>query len=161
MQDKNNILERNAEELKLSTAVLEAEVGKHKHVVINAAEPALKITPGNQEVNRVKEELAKRELELKKIRKEFQLTQKEMVAAQAELTACKFKIGTLETKVLDLQTLLTKERAQTQALNLQTEEDKRKIQDLNRQVKIPCFYFRLIFFSCLRLIILSNCLCCF
>jgi len=146
MQDMNNILERNAEELKLSTSVLEAEVGKHKHVVISAAEPALKITPGNQEVRHLKEELTKRELDLKKIRKEFHLTQKEMAAAQAEVTDCKFKIGTLETKVLDLQTILTKERAQTQALNLQTEEDKRKIQDLNRQVKIPCFYSILSFF---------------
>ena len=149
MQEKNNILERNAEELKLSTAVLEAEVGKHKHVVISAAEPALKITPGNQEVHHVKEELTKRELELKKICKEFQLTQKEMATAQAEVTDYKFKVGTLETKVLDLQTLLTKERAQTQALNLKTEEDKRKIQDLNRQVNISCFYFHLIFFTCL------------
>ena len=148
MQDKNNILEQNAEELKLSTAFLEPEVGKHKHVVVSAAEPALKINPGNQEVHNVKEELTKRELELKKIRKEFQLTQKEMAATQAEVTDCKFKIGTLESKVLDLQILLTKERAQTQTLNLQTEEDKRKIQDLNRQVKIPCFYFHLIFFSC-------------
>jgi chromosome segregation ATPase len=156
LQDKNNILEQNAEGMKLSTAALEAEVEKHKHVVINAAEPALKIisaaepalkiTTWNQEVHRVQEELTKRELELKKIHREFQMTQKEMATAQAEVTDYKCKVGTLQTKVLELQTLLTKERAQTQALNLKTEEDKRKIQDLNRQVNVPCLYFHLIFF---------------
>jgi chromosome segregation ATPase len=147
MQDKNNVLERNAEKLKLLTAALQAEVEKRKHVVISAAEPALKISPGNQEVHHVKEELTRRELELKKIHKEFHLTQKEMATAEAEVTEYKLKVGALETKVLELQALLTKERAQIQALNLKSEEDKRKIQDLNRQVNIPCCYFHHIFFD--------------
>jgi chromosome segregation ATPase len=137
IQDKNASLERNAEALKLSTTALQEEVEKHKRVASKAA-PPLQITPRNQELEQVKDEVAKKEAELEKVHKELQMTQKEMATAKTKVTESQLQVGALETKVSELQVTLTKELAQTQMHNLRTEEDKKKMQDLNRQVCIPC-----------------------
>jgi chromosome segregation ATPase len=152
IQDKNGSLERNAEALKLSTTALQAEVEQHKHVASKAVAPSLKIIPRNQELEHAKDELAKKEAELEKIYKELQSTQKEMAATKAKVTESQLQVGALETKLSELQAALTKELAQTQMHNLRIEDDKKKIQDLSRQVCISYFCLHIIlcfFIKCL------------
>jgi predicted nuclease with TOPRIM domain len=144
IQDKNGSLGRNVEALKLSIAALQAEVEKHKCIAGKSIVQPMKITPVNQEVEHVRDELTKKGAELEKIHKELQSTQNEMAAAKAKVTDSQLQVGALETKVSELQAALTKELAQTQMHNLRTEEYKKKIQDLNRQVCISCFCVHII-----------------
>ncbi|XP_023701930.1 centrosomal protein of 162 kDa isoform X2 [Cryptotermes secundus] len=135
LKEKNGSLEQNAKQLKLIITTLQTELEKHKCVAVTTAAPPLKVTPTNHELDHVRKELAKKEMELEKIHKEFEPTRKEAETAKAEVAENKLQVGALEAKVSELQGFLAKERAQTRAHNLRTEEDKKKIQDLNRQVK--------------------------
>lgn len=140
IQEKNGSLEQNAEQLKLNTTTLQTELEKHKCVAVTAVASPLKVNPRNPELDHVRKELAKKEMELEKIHKEFESTRKEIETAKAKVAENKLQVGALEAKVSELQALLAKERAQTRAQNLRTEEDKKKIQDLNRQVHISRFH---------------------
>lgn len=139
-------MERDAETLKLSITALQEEVEKHKCVASKAVAPPLKVTPRNQELDQVKSELADKEAELEKVRKELQSTQKQMAEAKAKVTDSQLQVGALEMKVSELQAARTKQVAQIQMHNLRIEEDKKMIQDLNRQASIPCFGLRIMLF---------------
>lgn len=151
IQEKNGSLEENAKQLKLIITTLQTELEKHKCVAVTTAAPPLKVTPKNHELDHVRKELAKKEMELEKIHKEFEPTRKEVETAKAEMAENKLQVGALEAKVSELQALLTKEHAQTRAHNLRTEEDKKKIQDLNRQVHIYHILCDLLSLTLLRL----------
>jgi chromosome segregation ATPase len=90
---------------------------------------------------------------MEKIREELHSSQKEVATAKAEVTKSQVHVGALETKVSELQASFTKERAQTQAHTLRIEEDKKIIQDLNRQVHIHNLCLSLIFLDLMSVII--------
>jgi chromosome segregation ATPase len=135
-QEKNGNLERDAEQLKLITTTMQTELEKHRCVSVTAVASPRKVTPKISELDHVRKELAKKELELEKICKEFESTKKEMETAKAEMADNKLQKEAFEMKVSELQAMLAKEHAHTLARNLRTEEDKKKIEDLNRQVSL-------------------------
>jgi septal ring factor EnvC (AmiA/AmiB activator) len=135
-QEKNGSLERDAERLQLIATALQAKLEKHRCVSATVVAPPLKATARNEELDRARKELARKEMELEKTHKEFESTRKEMETGKAEAAENKRQVEALETKVSELQAVLAKERSQTLAHNLRTEEDKRKIQDLSRQVPL-------------------------
>jgi chromosome segregation ATPase len=137
-QEKNGSLKRDAGQLKLITTTLQAKLEKHKCVSATVVGPPLKVTPRKDELDYVRKELARKEMELEKIHKETESSRKDMETAKAEAADNKLQVKALETKVSELQAMLAKERSQTLAHNLRTEEDKKKIQDLSRQVPLVC-----------------------
>ncbi|KAJ9576870.1 hypothetical protein L9F63_006569 [Diploptera punctata] len=133
--DKHAKLELVTEELVSSNKILKAELEKYKRAMTKVAMAPVKSTLKNVEVDKFKEEIAKREREVDEMRKDLHMAQSELVTTKASVSEHQLQIGELETKVSELQTALTKERSQVKTQILKSEEDKKKIQDLNRQVR--------------------------
>ncbi|XP_063243269.1 centrosomal protein of 162 kDa isoform X2 [Bacillus rossius redtenbacheri] len=142
LKERNEALRRSAAELEAQGARLRSEAEQLTRAAAvgrGGSSPQGGTASAARELDRCRQELRQREAEARALGQELALTRGCLEARRDELTAAAAEraLGAeaLETRVSQLQSVLATDRAELKARLAQSEEDKRKILDLTRQVR--------------------------